>query len=77
MKVTVQIDQAVWERSTFEVEIEDGLSLDEFNEQIEEAIDNFTGYGEPGYTQEILDDPVYGIDTQRVAILPSGEEVQL
>lgn len=77
MKVQVQVDQAVWERSTFEVEVEDGLEGDELAEAIGEAIDNYDGYGEEGHEQEILDDPVYGIDTERMAILPDGTEITL
>lgn len=77
MKVWINVDQAVWERSTFEVEVPDGLTGDELKDAIRDAVDNYDGYGEPGHQQEILDDPVYGIDVERRATLPGGQVMEV
>lgn len=77
MKVQVQVDQAVWERTTFEVEVDDGLEGEELQEAIREKVNNFEGYGEPGYQQRILDEPVYSISAEREATLPDGSIVSV
>lgn len=76
MKVEVQVDQAVWERCTFEVEVPDGLEGEELSEALYAAKEEFSGYGEAGYRQEILD-AVEGIDTETKCTLPDGTEIAL
>lgn len=79
MKVQIQRDQAVWERETFEVEVPDGLEGDELDEAILEATYAFSGFAEDGSTtcwKEILDEAVYGIDTQTIATV-NGVEREL
>lgn len=77
MKVTIIQDQAVWERSTFEVEVPDGLEGDALQDALAEEATNYNGYGEPEHQQEILDDPVMGMSTETKAILPDGREIEL
>jgi hypothetical protein len=77
MKVTIQVDQAVWERSTFEVEVPDGLEGEALRDALNNAIDNYDGYGEEDHSQGILDDPVHGIDSDTKALLPDGTELDL
>lgn len=73
MKVQIQRDQAVWERETFEVEVPDGLEGDDLLDAVSAAVENFQGYTDDGYQKEILDDPVYGISTETVAIIDGDE----
>ena len=77
VRVQIQVDQAVWERSTFEVEVAEGLGGEELADALREAVDDFDGYGEPGYMQWILDSSVDGIDIERKATLPDGKEIDL
>ena len=77
VRVQIQIDQAVWERSTFEVEVAEGLDDEELTEALRNAVDDFDGYGEPGYMQWVLDSSVDGIDIERKATLSNGKEIDL
>lgn len=93
MRVTIQRDQAVWERETFEVEIADalldhtvttlGLAEQEISEQ-EEALlaalqDAIDGF--QGYTDDDYSkeilDSLPSIDMQIIARLPCGVEIDL
>ena len=77
VRVQVRIDQAVWERSTFEVEVTEGLDGEELTEALRCAIGAFDGYSEPGYRQWILGNAVEGIDIARRVTLPDGKEIDL
>lgn len=76
MKVKVQIDQAVWERCEFEVEIDDDVPPDQLQEHISDAVDAYDGFGEESHQQFILDEPVLNLDSERKAILPDGTELE-
>lgn len=78
MKVTIHRDQAVWERQTFEVEVPDGLPEDDMQEAIGDAVEKFDETAAPeDWTQEILDEIVFGVDTETTAVLPDGTEIAL
>lgn len=75
MKVPITIDQAVWERTTFTVEIEDGLTGDDLTEALQTAVDNYE-YASDSYQTSILDEPVYGVNKTSTAELPDGSEIE-
>ncbi len=75
MKVSITIDQAVWERSEFTVEVEDGLTGEALTEAIEQAVDNYDEWGTDGCKQSTLDEPVYGINLDKKATLETGTEL--
>lgn len=76
MKVTIQHDQAVWERETFEVEVPDGLAGEDLHNALWDALDEFQDYDGDGYRKEVLN-AVESLTTQTVATLPGGEEIKL
>lgn len=77
MKVIITVDQAVWERSTFSVDVTDGLKGEALTKALREAVGSYDGYGEADHEQEILDSPVEGVDTQTQAELPNGRVISL
>ena len=77
VRVQVRIDQAVWERSTFEVEIAKGLDGEELVNALRSAVGAFDGYDEPGCRWWILDGAVEGVNIERRVTLPDGKEIDL
>lgn len=84
MRVAIQIDQAVWERQTFEIEVPDDFDPD--NEEHRELVDLKISevmdvVGTPAeaafsYSQEVVSE-VFSIGTETTLTMPDGTEIDL
>jgi hypothetical protein len=78
MRVKVEIDQAVWERTTFYVNISDKpMDEDERAAAIQKEIADYDEYGGPDHEQETLDSYVEGVPNETKATLPDGRTIVL